>query len=465
MTGSHGHELDGLIKWCARDDWRAHVDDVVDEHFGPAMDAFDLTFEELGDAIGNYSQQILWGCAFEDFLTRRFGPDAQNPADLYVKSRGWRESTRTRTYIAGLRKAAMSLYEVSDVVPGESFRARDLIRGGEPVLVTEHTATRQLQPWDRLAMRLVLLGSKNVMSGGMLTFTLDASRHLFAKVRERYPKLVKTNRHGAESPAVLDGWAGTDADLQHIAPLFSEAWSFDVLPRVLGSGMLTWVNSDGDELEFHSLTFPLKPRALPDEIARRLGTLESLRRESPTVWNWIGPDSPAPKKPGDSEGRIWKTLTDDGFAVFGTVALKGRSLSLEVNSAARAERGSAMLATALADLAGAPLTKIETMEQVRSAPRQNRKKPAPDIPLEVKTGVIHDMLDRHYREALDKPLEMLGNISPRAAARTAAGRRNVAAWLKYIENNSRKTKAPHDPLATYDFSWLWRELKIEQLRQ
>ena len=27
----------------------------------------------------------------------------------------------------------MSLYEVSDVVVGESFLARDLVRGGEPV--------------------------------------------------------------------------------------------------------------------------------------------------------------------------------------------------------------------------------------------------------------------------------------------------------------------------------------------
>jgi len=38
-------------------------------------------------------------------------------------------------------KLDLSLYEVSDIVPGESFRARDLVRGGEPVLISERSAT------------------------------------------------------------------------------------------------------------------------------------------------------------------------------------------------------------------------------------------------------------------------------------------------------------------------------------
>jgi len=31
---------------------------------------------------------------------------------------------------------------------GEAFRAPDLIRGGEPVLVSEDTATRTSKPWE-----------------------------------------------------------------------------------------------------------------------------------------------------------------------------------------------------------------------------------------------------------------------------------------------------------------------------
>lgn len=59
---------------------------------------------------------------------------------------------------------------------------------------------------------------------------------------------------------------------------------------------------------------------------------------------------------------------------------------------------------------------------------------------------------------------MLGDMSPRAAARSARGRRNLAAWLKYLENRSRNAPESNDPMATYDFTWLWQELKVEQLR-
>ena len=78
--------------------------------------------------------------------------------------------------------------------------------------------------------------------------------------------------------------------------------------------------------------------------------------------------------------------------------------------------------------------------------------------------LVHSMLDKQYRALLDEPVPMLGNVSPRAAARSARGRRNVAAWLKHVENRSHNAPSPTDPMATYDFSWLWRELKLEQLR-
>ena len=60
---------------------------------------------------------------------------------------------------------------------------------------------------------------------------------------------------------------------------------------------------------------------------------------------------------------------------------------------------------------------------------------------------------------------MLGNLTPRAAARAAPGREKLAVWLKHLENRSRQRPDPTDPMATYDFAWLWRELKVEDLRR
>ena len=44
---SHG-DLTGLIKFLARDDWKSSFEEVLGEHFGPAMQAFDLEYGAIG---------------------------------------------------------------------------------------------------------------------------------------------------------------------------------------------------------------------------------------------------------------------------------------------------------------------------------------------------------------------------------------------------------------------------------
>ena len=77
----------------------------------------------------------------------------------------------------------VSLYEVSDVVPGTSFRARDLVRGGEPVLVSERSATRSLKQWDRFAGRVVQVGQQTQISGAVLSFEYETSENLIEGLR------------------------------------------------------------------------------------------------------------------------------------------------------------------------------------------------------------------------------------------------------------------------------------------
>jgi len=49
--------------------------------------------------------------------------------------------------------------------------------------------------------------------------------------------------------------------------------------------------------------------------------------------------------------------------------------------------------------------------------------------------------------------------------KNAPGRDRLAAWLKHLENRSGAVPDPNDPMATYDFTWIWRELGIENLRR
>ncbi|UIY43512.1 hypothetical protein [Methylobacterium radiotolerans] len=78
---------------------------------------------------------------------------------------------------------------------------------------------------------------------------------------------------------------------------------------------------------------------------------------------------------------------------------------------------------------------------------------------------MHEGLSGHYRAALDQPVSMLGGKTPRASVRSKAGREMAAAWLKFLESESRCGRAPSDPMASYDFGWMWTELGITNLRR
>ena len=136
------HSLDGLMKWIRRDEWRDAFEEALERHLMTACNRAGVEMSELAEALGDHAQTNLWGCAFEDFLTRE--DDAgRNIVDDYLKRRGWKESATDRRYMTGLRNSVMSLYEVSAIEPGVSFFARDLIRGGDPMTVSEHSAPRR----------------------------------------------------------------------------------------------------------------------------------------------------------------------------------------------------------------------------------------------------------------------------------------------------------------------------------
>jgi hypothetical protein len=157
------HLLQGLIKWLTRDPWRDRFPEILDSHMLPACDEVGLEVEDLVSTLGEgFFMSTVWACAFEDLLTREFS-DGSNIVDDYLKRRGWKESASVRSYMAALRGSVVSLYEVSDIVRDTSFRARDLLRGGESILISERAATRSLKQWDRIAARVVRVGTQTLI--------------------------------------------------------------------------------------------------------------------------------------------------------------------------------------------------------------------------------------------------------------------------------------------------------------
>lgn len=450
-----GHDLTGLMKFATRPDWADDLHDALDDHLGPALTQFDIDSDELPEIIGEHWAMTLWGCAFEDLATRVFEPDGRNLVDEYLKRRGWNEAGPNKLYMRALKTSVMSVYEVSAIEPGVGFLARDLIRGGEPVQVRERTASRTLSPWDRIGARIIPVSGHMILAGGLLSFSAEATSSLLEALR-----LGKGKRSPRAKLAIGDD------QLRDLAPLFSTIWLFDSLPRMLEPVTVPMLlNSDGEEVVFHRARFPFTRGTTQSLIGDRLDTMPALQRETSHFWNWLG-TRPKPGKKGTGQ-MAWGVSMEDGTPVLGNLELKGRALILSVTSAERAERGTTLITQTLGDLVGAPLTEIETIEQAMAARQEGRtvSEPTPDIPDEVAAQLVHGMLDRQYRALLDKPVPMLDDKTPRQSAGSKAGREQLAEWLKHLENlNGRHTEAD-DPMATYDFAWMWHELGIEELRR
>lgn len=462
------HLLQGLIKWSMRDPWRDRFDQILDDHLLPACDETGVATDDVVSIVGeDLFMSTAWACAFEDFLTREF-EDGTNVVDEYLKRRGWKEPASVRTYMAALRSSTMSVYEVSDIVPGESFRARDLACGGEPVLISERSATRSLKPWDRIAARVVPVGSKMQIGGGVLLFEMgiaetciEALHELRKRSKPKQRKFSKAMRQVFGDTAVAE--LGSTEALRAISPMFTTFWLVDLIERARQPEIPDLRNMEGDQLLLCEARYPFAAGTTCDHIQAVLDARREFRRADATFWNWVSLKKPAAHA-SSHESLTFETRLDDGTLVLGGVELQADALVLAVNSQRRCDLGCTLLSGILGERVRQPSLKTETVDQMIASARTTAPQPL-DIPEEESCAIVHDYLDRHYRDVLDQPVPMLGGKSPRAAVKTDSGRIKVAGWLKMMENRTAKSADHNSALAIYDFGWLWNELGIDELRR
>jgi hypothetical protein len=465
-----------IMTWSDREEWRDRRETVVEDHLGPVSDALELTPDEIVEAAGDRAIDQIVAFAFEDFLTCDFEPDQQNVVDDYLKRRGWKESAPVKRYLRALRHSVVSLYEVTETVPGSHFRARDLVRGGEPVRIEDKLASESLVRWDRLAARLLPIGGRTYLSAGVLWLAFDDARGILdqiAKLRASFNREIgrEARRHGILR-AALGALPVEDAILSELTPLFSQTWLTTAVRQARVDPSSNATNFDGEALAICEARFPLAERGRAGDIEARLDTLTELSRDAPErlAWAWLS-QTLGSSSDGESDAsrKGAPSVSDqDGDRILGLVQLDANALLLQTNSVERAARGCALLSQALGPLVGAPLTSIETLKQSMASARTPEAAPMgqAELPFLPEGGeaALRQVLDRHYRETLTSPLPMLGGRTPKQAVRSKAGREQVVTWLKYLENQDVHRAQIQDEPA-YDFTWIWDALGIAHLRQ
>ncbi|WP_025032137.1 hypothetical protein [Bradyrhizobium sp. DOA9] len=471
------HILDGLIKWSMRDRWAERFEAILEDHLIEACDEAGLGMNDIVSILGeDLFMSTAWACAFEDFLTREFERGG-NAIDDYLKRGGRKESASVRTYLAAMRHSVMSLYEVSDIVRGTSFLARDLIRGGDPVLISERSATQSLRSWDRIAARLVQVGPRTEIGGGLLVFDHETSEILLESLErldslssEEKRELAEANGYDFDDEAFMD--LSPTERLRVSAPIFTTFWLIDAIDRVRSPQIPDVRNAEGDEVMLCEARFPLAARTAEHDIRAGLEARPEFRATSSTSWSWVADAGDVAKPAAMASKRdrplqetfTYEAWSDEDSLVLADIRLDDRTLVLSTNSKQRCDRGCALLSDVFGRRLRKPRVETTSIEQIIAS----RNSGAPqqfDIPEDEQRAIVHDYLDRHYRDVLDQPVPALGGQTPRAAVKTAGGRIKVVEWLKFMENRSANPSDPNNPMDSYDFTWLWTELGLSELRE
>jgi hypothetical protein len=305
------------------------------------------------------------------------------------------------------------------------------------------------------------------IGGGVLLYEtgtaetcVEALHELRKRSKPRQRKFSIAMRQGFGDTAAAE-LASTET-LRATSPMFTTFWLVDLIERVQGPEIPDLRNFEGDQLLLCEARYTFAAGTTCDHIEAVLDARPEFRRADATFWNWISLRKP-PRR--SSEGSLtFETRLDDGTLVRGGVELQADALVLSANSQRRCDLGCTVLSALLGERVGQPSLKTETVDQMIASERATAPQRL-DIPEEERCAIVHDCLDRHYREVLDQPVPMLGGKSPRAAVRTGSGRIKVAGWLKMMENTTAKAADHNSALAIYDFGWLWTELGIDELRR
>jgi hypothetical protein len=454
-------EVAGIVNWTGRGEWADLAREIANDHIIPACEDFEVTRGQLSGILPRSLLDLLGEAAYYDFLTRRFEPNGLNVIDDYLKRRGYKESPGNRRYLAAVRDSVLSLYEIIDVIPGESLLLRDLFRGGDPVRVTERAGSLANKAGDRLAGRVVQQGSKTVLSGGLLRFGPGGADELLKELVGARNAAAASSGLATLLDRVVDDEDASQTDLRILsaaAPMFSNVWLEELLAEALGREANRGDDEDAsDDSGIHVVSFPFKSRTTVEAVRERMSGLVGFREDEPEYWLWTDP-----KKDDTSPSEEPAELFGISLDLQGYVEIIDRALILSAETKALADEGAAILSTALGTLVGDPEITVEDFDDdLFDSDEAEADAAAPDESISRET--LHAAMTALWRDQLDNPIKALGNLSPRAAAKTSSGRPMVVVWLRAFEEGSTKGEMA-DLLEGYDFTWMWKELGIEKLR-
>jgi len=402
--------------------------EVAHQRFGQEWGSFASDFAEGPEILqlaipwAVYHHRVQGATACEHFL-------AERGASLGARQRRW---------LAAQQAAWLSVWEVIAVEPGESLEVQDLL-SHEMRRVHEIEASRTLVVRDAFLGRVVDTTGVSLLCGIHPRSlpplaAAEVVRRARGRLRRRRAVPVERLRDEAFGRYLIRRWeeAVDELDAEH------------ELRRAFPPELQ---NTDGDPFLFTTDHFEIAP----GEAAAVEACLADLPGAEPP-----DPEDEEPAyvflREGNRQHASWEST------VIGRAQVEGSTLRLETNSR---ERADALRSTV--EAACGPRIRHRAREHADplSKPAREAASRSPAVPREPLSPEMAEALrefkGRHYADWPDQPLPALNGLTPRQAARTAAGCAAVDALLKDMEHHEHRLGDG----APFDFSGIRRELRLE----
>ena len=142
------------------------------------------------------------------------------------------------------------------------------------------------------------------------------------------------------------------------------------------------------------------------------------------------------------------------YGVLGTLEVYPERLKLSVLGEQRLKVGKAVLEKNLKGAIKHRVDSIQTLESKMSGDRRSSE--TKGIDPRTRRELIQQLFDKYYKNWLDSKIFALGDKTPREAAKTEEGRRELEDLLRILEYTEHRRRASGQP--EYDIAWIRKEL-------
>lgn len=401
------------------------------------------------DMSGPESDSFLWW-----FLFNWKPEEKETLAELFLSEMGSKLDQDLRRFIEATLHAPYSFFQTLEVDPGAGLTLRDILRRRN-FNVQERSASTMLERGHILFARLVELDN--------VCFFMGISSYI---IPPRYLEWVLNIRSFLESKEEISGGSLASESLLRYEEDLREIY-FE-MEDALKNTRVEIRNTDGDPLEFHTLTYEIPSF----EIAFQ--ALKDLEQKITKITDSELMAEAETNQSGQPEKLVIRWLRRGYKGGFGdnttlaTLTIGASTLVVEVNSEKRSKRIQKEIKKRLGDNAVLLRTEIRSHDDIMREIEEHKEDGEPPEESEhdrimrespEARELMRGMMEKHWARWPDIPLPALRGMTPRQAAKDPEGRELLESLLMEFELHNRTKR---DEFLRVDTAKLRRVLGLEE---